>query len=571
MHEKSIPLTIKSADDGTGTFTGYASVFDVVDAHGDIVRRGAFAKSIASGNPIPLLWEHGAQDPRAYIGDVVHAAETDTGLEITGKFDTSTDFGQAAYRNVKGRRVSGLSIGYRVDKQQKTDAGNELLAVDLIEVSVVARAANDRALVGAVKSAGGRPTAPIRSALARAAAARITTETKADFAMSDNIRTAMLTKNRDAAVTSIKTLIDAADAEHRDLTAEESAEVETLTKTIADCDAGLVQAKADAGIMAQARELVDTVGAPGPAKPAEGGHLAMSGRHAKALAAKMIAALPTDPMSRKALAAGQQTTSTIVLPDVVAEGRPALSLLDVLPTRIVAPSYSFLRQSVRTNNAAPVAELTEKPTSVVSVVSVENRLRVLAHVSEQISVQIVGDNVNLERFVADELVWGLRRALEDQIINGDGTGENFTGILETSGIQLQDFSVDVLTSVRKAITKLDTQGYSAGVVVLSGTDWEAIELLTATSGATDRAVPVDPVARRLWGTRVVLNQSLPAGTGLVIGDGAVTVDHDGVVDTRWSDAVGDDFVYNAVRCRVEGRFGLSVNQPGAIVAVTTAD
>ena len=56
MERKSVALQIKSADDQTGTFTGLASVFDNVDYDGDIVRRGAFSKSVGSGTPIPLIW-----------------------------------------------------------------------------------------------------------------------------------------------------------------------------------------------------------------------------------------------------------------------------------------------------------------------------------------------------------------------------------------------------------------------------------------------------------------------------------------------------------------------------------
>jgi len=571
MHDKSIPLRIKSADDGTGEFTGYASVFDNVDAAGDIVRPGAFAKSIANNAPIPLLWEHGAQDPRNYVGDVVKAAETADGLEITGKFDLSSEFGQAAYKNVKGRRVQGLSIGYTVAKSVKTAAGNELLDVNLIEVSIVTRGANSRALVGSVKSAGS-PTAPIRSRLARAAAERITTEnTKAGNTMS-TARHEMLTRTRETAVTNIKSILDAADAEGRDLSPDESAEVETQTKSIASCDTGFAKLKCDDSIMAAARELQNTIGSPG-SQPIEGGHLALTGKHAKAMAQKMVAAMPRDASGTKALAAGQQTTSTIVQPDVAVAGRPVTSILDLLPMRVVSPSYSFIRQSARSLAFAPVAAGSEKPTSVVSVVAVENRLRVCASVTEQIDQYLLNDGSpqgNLLRFVEDEMLYGLRLALEEQILVGDGTGENFTGITETSGIQTQAFDTDVLTSVRKGLTKLFTQGYEAQLVALSAEQWELIELLTATTGATDRAVPVDPVARRLWGAPVVLSQQLPADTALIIGDGAVTVDHDGVIDSRWSDAVGSDFKFNFLRNRTEGRFGVSVNQPAACVLVNTA-
>lgn len=569
MLHKSVSLTIKSADDDTGTFTGLASVFDNLDAHGDIVRPGAFAKSLESGQPIPLLWEHQASDPRAYVGDVVTAVETDEGLAITGRFDLDSEFGKSAYRNVKGRRVSGLSIGYAIRDSTKTAAGNELTDLELVEVSVVARGANDRALVSSVKSAKARPTAPIRSQLAKDAAARYLNEKSNP--MMTTAKLATLQKDRDGQLALVKQILDTADELQRDLTADEADRVEEATNAAKALDARIATGKADLDVLQQAKALADEIGIPigGGSGTKATGHLAMTGKHAKSFAAAIVKAMPHD--GTKALASGQQTTSTIVLPDVLPTGRPAVSLLDVLPTRQVAPSYAFLRQSVRTNNAAPVAVGGLKPTSVVSVQSIENRLRVVAHLSEPVDHFLLGDNANLERFVEDELVFGLRRALEAEITSGDGTGEHFTGILNTSGIVSQAFATNALTSVRKALTVLDAAGYEAGVIVLSAGDWEAIELLESTSGATDvRGVPIDPVARRLWGVPVVLNQGLGAKTGLVLGTDAVTVDHDGHVDVRWSEAVSDDFAKNQVRCRVEGRFGLSVNQPGAVVEVATA-
>jgi HK97 family phage prohead protease/HK97 family phage major capsid protein len=573
VQRKSVPLSIKTADDETGTFTGLASVFDNLDAHGDIVRRGAFTKSITSGQPIPLLWEHKADDPRNYVGDVIEAVETAEGLQIIGKFDTATEHGAAAYRNVKGRRVSGLSIGYTIRNATKNAHGaNELTDVELIEVSVVARGANDRALVTAVKT-NSQPTAPIRSALARAAANRYhSTKGKPAMHYADT-RLERLTKDRDSQLTLVKEILDSADELQRDLTAEESEQVEKATEKTKAIDAAIAQIKTDDAVFAEAKAIAATVGPlePGAHSDSGTGHLALTGKHAKTLAAKLVKAMPRDRTGTKALASGQQTTSTIVLPNVVETGRPAVSVLDVLPTRLVAPSYSFLRQSVRTNNAAPVASGGTKPTSVVSVVAVENRLRVVAHLSEQIDHYLLSDAVNLERFVEDELVFGLRRAVETQVLTGSGSGENFTGVLNTSGIVSQTFATNALTSIRKGLTVLDAAGYTPGVIVLHATDWEDIELLTVTSGATDvRGVPIDPVARRLWGVPVVLNQGLGDDVALIIGQDAVTVDHDGVVDVRWSDAVASDFAANYVRCRVEGRFGVSVNQPGAVVMVETA-
>ena len=86
---------------------------------------------------------HKADDPRCYVGDVVEATETDDGLAIKGRFDLDTEFGKSAYRNTKGRRVSGLSIGYAIRNSTKTRR-RKRADLELIEVSIVARGANDR-------------------------------------------------------------------------------------------------------------------------------------------------------------------------------------------------------------------------------------------------------------------------------------------------------------------------------------------------------------------------------------------------------------------------------------------
>ena len=85
-----------------------------------------------------------------------------------------------------------------------------------------------------------------------------------------------------------------------------------------------------------------------------------------------------------------------------------------------------------------------------------------------------------------------------------------------------------------------------------------------------RGVPVDPVACRLWGVQVVINNTLGAKVGLVLGEGSVIIDGDGRIETKWTDAVDDDVLKNQVRCRVEARAGVSVVQPGAVVKVATA-
>lgn len=56
----------------------------------------------------------------------------------------------------------------------------------------------------------------------------------------------------------------------------------------------------------------------------------------------------------------------------------------------------------------------------------------MAHISEQIDHYLLSDNENLMRLVNEEMLYGLRTAVENEVLSGDGTGEHLVGILNTS-------------------------------------------------------------------------------------------------------------------------------------------
>lgn len=355
----------------------------------------------------------------------------------------------------------------------------------------------------------------------------------------------------------------------------------------ADHDAALAKAKtnletmrtlkADAQVYADAKALSDAVGSPtnddGTARPGRAkGRVGLSGKDGRALAARMSEAMV--PNGQKSLMpSGQAHASNALLPEVVELGHATNTLLDVLlAIEAPGPTFSQLVQRTRENNAAPVAEGEVKPTTVLGLEELPLKLEVIAHLSEPVPHYWFKDNVNLELFVQDELVRGLRDALEDQVLTGDGTSPDLHGILTTSGIQAQAFTTDVAATVRKAITKLEVAGHEDNhLIVLRPEDWEAAETarakgsgqLEAVATVTDRAV------RSLWGVPVVVSNALPIGTGLVLDREAVTIYTDGVVDVRWSET-GDDFERNLVRARVESRYASAVTKPLGVVTVTTA-
>ena len=156
LETKNIPFEIKEVSDSTGFFSGYGSVFGNVDQGGDIVENGAFKKQISP--IIPVLWQH---NPNEVIGKYTTVREDSKGLYVEGELALKTQKGAEAHELLKMKAVSGLSIGYSVDKyeiDQKKDV-RVLKEITLWEVSVVTFPMNVKAQVTNVKDlfSGGMP------------------------------------------------------------------------------------------------------------------------------------------------------------------------------------------------------------------------------------------------------------------------------------------------------------------------------------------------------------------------------------------------------------------------------
>jgi len=139
-----------------GTWTGYGSKFGNVDSYGEIVAKGAFAKSLAeikaSGDPLPALWQHRSGEPIGYY-DLL--TEDDQGLKVAGTLLVN-DITRAreAYALMKARAIKGMSIGYYVrDSSWDEKTGiRTLKEVELVEISIVTFPANPAAQIDAFKS-----------------------------------------------------------------------------------------------------------------------------------------------------------------------------------------------------------------------------------------------------------------------------------------------------------------------------------------------------------------------------------------------------------------------------------
>lgn len=149
---KAVSFELESADEKTGEFSGYASVFGNVDDGGDIVEKGAFAKTIVEDFArIKILSQH--DQCELPIGKPLELREDDKGLYIRGKI-SDTQKGRDIQTLLKDGVLNELSIGYDAVDYVVDESTHirHLKQIKLWEVSIVTWAMNDQATIDDVKS-----------------------------------------------------------------------------------------------------------------------------------------------------------------------------------------------------------------------------------------------------------------------------------------------------------------------------------------------------------------------------------------------------------------------------------
>lgn len=266
---------------------------------------------------------------------------------------------------------------------------------------------------------------------------------------------------------------------------------------------------------------------------------------------------------------------------------------DLFPARpTTATTIEYFRVTGFTNNAAPVAERRAangtsapvgddtdvfgvKPKSNLTFVGEQASVRTIAH-WEAAHRNALADEPQLQGIVDGELLYGLQLVEDNQILNGDGTGENLRGLLQTSGIQTYaedtapNTTENKADALRRAITKVMLAYYPAQGIVMHDTALEAIELLKDSNGQYLFAVNIqDGGAARAWRVPIVTTPAIAANTALVgaFGLGAQLYDREqGTV--RIAEQHSDFFVRNAVAILAEERLALAVKRPESFCKVT---
>lgn len=256
---------------------------------------------------------------------------------------------------------------------------------------------------------------------------------------------------------------------------------------------------------------------------------------------------------------------------------------DLFPTRTTTASIiEYFQMSGFTNAASTVPERNVgntafglKPQSSIAFVGQQSPVRTLAH-WEAIHRNVLADEPQLRSIIDNELLYGLRLIEDDQILNGNGIGENLLGI-RNAGIQQYAWSSGANTpvkdtkadAVRRAATLAYLAFYEPTGVVVHPNDWEDIELTKNSQGTYLFAVSIQLGGEaRMWRMPVVDTPAMSEGHALVgaFGTGAQIYDRE-QANIRIAEQHADFFVRNAIVVLAEERLALAVKRPEAFVDV----
>jgi HK97 family phage major capsid protein len=271
-------------------------------------------------------------------------------------------------------------------------------------------------------------------------------------------------------------------------------------------------------------------------------------------------------------AAGDLVQSTR-LPGVITPPERRLTIRDLItPGRTDTGIVEYVKETGFTNAAAPVAETAKKPESTLKYDLVNTSAKVIAHFVKA-SRQILSDAPQLMSMIDGRLRYGLAFVEEQQLLNGDGTGQNLLGIIPQATAYAAPASLPApagsskeIDQVRYAMLQAALAEYPATGIVMNPIDWARIETAKDDMGRYIIGNPQGVIGANLWGLPVVATQAITVDKFLT---GAFRLGAQ--VFDRWLSRVEvateneDDFVKNLVTILAEERLALAVYRPEAFI------
>ena len=260
------------------------------------------------------------------------------------------------------------------------------------------------------------------------------------------------------------------------------------------------------------------------------------------------------------------------LPGIVPGAFRALNLLDFVQTGTTGSNQiEYTREASFTDGAAETAEGAVKPESDVTFELVNDPVRTIAHWLKA-SKQVMDDAPMLASYIDQRLAHGVRRRLQSQILNGNGTAPNLAGLSATGRSTAftptaSELALDALNRAKYLVIAAD---YQPNFILLNPADWGALERVKVTggeyiaSGGAALSYINGGMTPLVWGLPVVASNDVTAGNFFLGDSSAMQLFMRQGVAVEMFEQDEDNAQRNLLTIRAEMRAALAVFTPAAI-------
>ena len=274
-----------------------------------------------------------------------------------------------------------------------------------------------------------------------------------------------------------------------------------------------------------------------------------------------------------------------ILETALRDPNAVIGLFDQISTDQNA--FVYLEETTFTNNAGEIAEAGDISSANESALAFTERTESIRKIATFLPVtdELLADVSGIQGYVNSRLSTMMKLRMDNQLINGNGSAPNLTGVLNKSGINTFAYGsysgeLRKIGQIYQAITEIRKDAFvEPDAIVMHPSDWYDIVTTVSsveTSGSRNPLFVVAggfgaDAAPRIWGLKVVASTAIAEGTMLVGkfggGDAAQIVSRQGV-DLAVSDSHSDFFAKNQLAIRLTMRMGFVVYKPTAFCSIT---
>jgi HK97 family phage major capsid protein len=258
----------------------------------------------------------------------------------------------------------------------------------------------------------------------------------------------------------------------------------------------------------------------------------------------------------------------------VPQPRRMLKILDLITLGDTdSDTVEYVRQDTFANAAAETAEADDvdtgaKPEATLAFTKVTEATKTIAHWIPA-TRRALRDAGQLRTIIDSQLRYGLDLRVENQVVAGDGAGENIRGILNTTGILTQAKGTDSeVDAIHKGITQIRLGYIEPNGVGLHPNDWQSIRLSKNTDGDYYYGPPALAGTEMVWGLPVAVTAAVTENTGVVGDFRQAVLWMREAAQVLASDSHADFFVKNLVAILAELAAAFGVLMPKAFCKVT---